>query len=127
MASEKVYLKPNVLAEPLFNRWYAWSNLIAPATSAMYVANLHLKIMQSFVAAPQTHISALKSPAMLGGPFINYGADRVTDVKDLLERTTREQAPALKFAEAVRAVDTILDQEAAGASLEPLYQKIPDA
>jgi L-ascorbate metabolism protein UlaG (beta-lactamase superfamily) len=51
----------------------------------------------------------------------------VTDVKDLLERTTREQAPALKFAEAVRAVDTILDQEAAGASLEPLYQKIPDA
>lgn len=127
MGSEKVYLKPNVLAEPLFNRWYAWSNIIAPATSAMYVANLHLKIMQSFVASPQTHIAALKNPAMLGGPFINYGADKVAEIRNLLDRTTREQAPMLKFAEGIKALDTILAEEAAGFSLEPLYQKIPDA
>jgi L-ascorbate metabolism protein UlaG (beta-lactamase superfamily) len=126
MASEKVYLKPNVLAEPLFNRWYAWSNLIAPATSAMYVANLHLKIMQSFVASPQAHISALKSPGMLGGPFINYGADKVADIRNLLERTTREHANLLEFAGAVKTLDTVLEEEAAGVSLQPIYQKIPD-
>jgi hypothetical protein len=53
MSVERVYLRGDVLAEPLFNRWYAWSFLISPASSAMFVANLHLKIMQSFVASPQ--------------------------------------------------------------------------
>jgi hypothetical protein len=75
VSSKKVYLKPNVLAEPLFNRWYAWSYLIPPATAAMYVANLHLKIMQSFIAAPQAHVAALRNPAMIGGPFINHAPD----------------------------------------------------
>ena len=50
--TEKVFLKPNLLFEPLFNQWYAWSYLISPDTAAMFVANLHLKIMQSFVNAP---------------------------------------------------------------------------
>ena len=45
MSNEKVYLKPNVIVEPLFNGWYAWTNLIAPATSAMYIANLLVKLM----------------------------------------------------------------------------------
>jgi hypothetical protein len=43
MTARNLYLKPNVLVDPLFNQWYAWSNLIAAATSSMYVANLHLK------------------------------------------------------------------------------------
>ncbi|NET07738.1 MAG: NAD-dependent epimerase/dehydratase family protein [Symploca sp. SIO2B6] len=30
-----VYLKPNVIIEPLFNQWYAWSYLISPATAAV--------------------------------------------------------------------------------------------
>jgi hypothetical protein len=30
MASPKLYLKQNVLVEPLFNQWYAWSYLISP-------------------------------------------------------------------------------------------------
>src|SRR5688572_5913739 len=120
-----VYLKPNVLVEPLFNQWYAWSNLIAPAASSMYVANLHLKIMQSFVASPQLHVSALKNPAMLGGPFINYGAERANEIKALMERTKKEQAHILEFAEAIRALDKTLIEEANGLSLEPLYQKVP--
>ena len=52
MTNQLVYLKPNVVAEPLFNDWYAWAYLISPVTAAMYVANFHLKIMQSFVSAP---------------------------------------------------------------------------
>jgi hypothetical protein len=55
--------------------------------SAMYVSNLHLKIMQSFVASPQLHVSALKNPANSGGPFINYGTDRAKEIKALLERS----------------------------------------
>ena len=58
MKSE-VFLKHNALAEPLFNRWYAWSGLINSAIAAMYMANSHLKVMQSFVSAAQVHASAV--------------------------------------------------------------------
>ena len=84
MGTENVYLKANALAEPLFNQWYAWSCLISPATAAMFIANSRVKIMQSFVTAPQIHVAALKSPAMRGGPFINYDATRTAEVKELM-------------------------------------------
>jgi hypothetical protein len=40
MRQDKLYLKPNTMIEPLFNQRYAWTNLIAPATSAIYITNL---------------------------------------------------------------------------------------
>jgi L-ascorbate metabolism protein UlaG (beta-lactamase superfamily) len=126
MPSEKVYLKQQVLAEPLFNQWYAWSYLIPPPTAAMYIANSHLRIMKSFLAAPQTHISALKKPEMAGGPFINYDQTRVNEVRELLDRTTREQARLLELAEAIKSLDSLLAAEAGGYSLEPAYEKVPD-
>jgi L-ascorbate metabolism protein UlaG (beta-lactamase superfamily) len=110
----------------LFNQWYAWSNLIPPASSAMYIANSHIKIMESFVAAPQAHVSALKNPAMLGGPFINYDAGKVGEIRQLLDRTRKEQAHMLELAEAVKSLDNMLQEEATGYSLEPLYEKVPD-
>jgi len=126
-STKKVRLKPNVLAEPLFNRWYAWSYLIPPATAAMYVANLHLKIMQSFIAAPQAHVAALRDPAMIGGPFINHAPGRVEDVKALMERTARDQSRLLALADAIKTLDKTLSDEADGSSIESLYQKTPDA
>jgi L-ascorbate metabolism protein UlaG (beta-lactamase superfamily) len=126
VTAEKVYLKGNVLAEPLFNQWYAWSSLIAPATSAMFVANSHLKIMQSFINAPDVHVNALRNPAMRGGPFIGHDPGRVKDVRELLERTTKDQAEALEFAAAVRTLSEMLETEATGTSLEPLYSKVPE-
>jgi L-ascorbate metabolism protein UlaG (beta-lactamase superfamily) len=127
MSSEKLYLRQNVLAEPLFNQWYAWSYLISPATAAMYVANLHLKIMESFVSAPQAHVAALKNPAMLGGPFLNYGPDRVADVRVLMEKTLNENSRLLELAAAIKSLDQTLLEVADGTSLEPFYQKVPDA
>ena len=125
--NEKLYLRQNVLAEPLINRWYAWSYLIAPATAAMYIANSHLMIMRSFVSNPQVHISALNNPAMAGGPFINYPASRVDEIRSLMETTIKEQANMLELAEAIRTLDGVLSDEAEGYSLEPLYKKIPSA
>jgi hypothetical protein len=63
----RYYLKQNVLVEPLFNQWYAWSHLIAPASAAMNIANQHIKIMKSYISAPQVHANAVKSPALLAG------------------------------------------------------------
>ncbi|HKR15372.1 MAG TPA: MBL fold metallo-hydrolase [Pyrinomonadaceae bacterium] len=122
----KVYLKGNAMIEPLFNQWYAWSYLISPATSAMYISNLHLKLMESFIAAPQVHVAALKNPANLGGPFINYSTSRVAEIKALREKTLKENQPMLAFAEAVKTLDKILVEEADGLSLEPLYRKVPE-
>ena len=123
---EKVYLKRNVLVEPLFNQWYAWSYLISPATAAMYIANLHLKIMESFIAAPQVHVSALKNPANLGGPFLNYDASRVGEIRALREKIIKENEHLLVLADAIKKLDKTLAEEADGHSLEPLYCKVPD-
>lgn len=125
MPTEKVYLKGNILAEPLFNQWYAWSSLIAPAPSAMFVANSHLKIMQSFVNAPEVHINALKNPLMRGGPFIGYDASRAKDIQALIDKTIREQADVLEFAAAIKSFSEIISTEAGGSSLEPFYAKAP--
>ena len=126
MTNSKMYFKQNILIEPLFNQWYAWTNLIAPASAAMYIANSHLKIMESFVATPQTHIAALKNPAMAGGPFINYDASKVGEISNLIKKTKTEQAHMLEFAEAVKQTDDMLQAEATGYSMEQLYPKVPD-
>ena len=126
MSAPAKYLKPNVAVEPLYNQWYAWWYLIAPHTAPLFVAHLHLRIMQSFVSAPDIHVSALQNPALSGGPYINYGADRAGAVKKLLERTTREQASSLRFVEALAELDRMLLAASTGHSLEGLYPKVPD-
>jgi len=126
MRGEKVFVKPNVVVEPLFNQWYAWSYLISPVTSALYVANQHLKIMQSFLAAPQVHAKALENPAMRGGPFINHPPSRAGEIRALLERTTKGQARVINFAASVKKLHEVLSQQADGHSLEPLYRQVPD-
>lgn len=127
MKERKLYLRPNAQFEPLFNQWYAWSHLISPATAAMNIANSHMKIMKSYVMAPEIHAAAVKNPAMRGGPFIDYGGKRADEVKALMERTTKQQAHMLELAQSVTELNQLLVGEAKGFSLEPLYQKIPES
>ncbi|WP_224364088.1 MBL fold metallo-hydrolase [Hyalangium versicolor] len=122
---QPMYLKQNVALEPLYNQWYAWWYLIPPQTAPMFVAQLHTRIMQSFVAAPDIHVAALKNPALMGGPYINYPADRANEVKLLLEKTQKEQAASYQFVEALAELDKML-LASTGHSLESLYPKVPD-
>lgn len=124
--SQQVYLKQNALVEPLFNHWYAWPHLIPPASAAMYIANLHVGIMRSYVRSPQIHAASVKNPALIGGPFIDYPTPRVAEVKALLDRTTREQARMLELADAIKALDGLLKSEARGHSIESLYARTPE-
>jgi len=126
MATQLYYLKQNVIAEPLINQWYAWSYLISPAPAAMLIANSHLKMMQSFVSAPQVHVSALKNPAMRGGPFLNYGPEKVGAIKSLIDETITEQGLLLELVGAIQKFSELLLNEADGYSLEALYQKVPE-
>lgn len=127
MYDHPVYLKSSVVVEPLINQWYAWSFLIAPSTLPMFLVNQHLKIMKSFVTAPQAHVAALRNPAMRGGPFLNCKPDKVPAIKALIERTNRDCADMLEFAAAVLQLDKLLRTEAKGDTLIPLYAKVPEA
>lgn len=123
---KNLYLKPNLVGEPLYDRWYAWAHLISPVTSACNVKYRHIDIMKSFIKKPQAHEFAVKTPAMLGGPFIDYPKERVDEVQDLLNKTTAEKEKQLAFVEAMWELNELLEKEADGHSLTPLYAKIPD-
>ncbi len=123
--NDTVYLKPNVVAEPLFMKWYAWMHLIPPATAAMNLVERHLNIMRSYLQAPQVHAAAVKNPEMLGGPFMDYKTVRTAEIKALMDETLRE-SKLIALAGAIRKADEMLQREARGFSLEPLYQRLPD-
>ncbi|MEL6863515.1 MAG: MBL fold metallo-hydrolase [Bacteroidota bacterium] len=124
--NEKVYLKPNVVIEPLFDQWYAWSHLISPATAAMNIAKRHLEIIDSYIMAPQIHSEAVKNPKMLGGPFMDFDRDRSEEVKALRARTKESQEPLLELAEAIKELNQLLLEKAQGFSLESLYAEVPE-
>lgn len=120
------YLKPNVKMEPLIDQWYAWPHLIPPATAARNMTERHLRIMDSYISAPQVHASAVKNPKLLGGPFMDYGGGRVNEVRELRDRTKRERAHLLALSAALEALDNMLRASAKGFSLQPLYGCVPD-
>jgi L-ascorbate metabolism protein UlaG (beta-lactamase superfamily) len=126
MVEERLCLGSGVVVEPLIDQWYAWPQLLSPVQAAMNLVERHLKIMDSYVKAPQVHAAALKNPSMIGGPFINYGGQRVGEIRELCERTRRERKGLIDLHRAVHDLDDMLRKEARGASLEPLYSKVPE-
>lgn len=123
---EKYYLRQNVQVEPLIDHWYAWPHLIPPATAARNITERHLKIMDSYISSPQIHANAVKNPKMLGGPFMDYGGQRVDEIRALRDRIKKERAHLLQLSAALAALDAMLRENAKGHSLQALYLKIPD-
>jgi L-ascorbate metabolism protein UlaG (beta-lactamase superfamily) len=121
-----LYLKPTVQLEPLVDQWYAWSHLIPPATAARNMTERHMKIMDSYVSAPQVHANAVKNPKMMGGPFIDYGGKRVDEIKTLRDRTKQDRNQLLELSGAISELDSLLRTNAKGYSLTPLYERVPD-
>jgi L-ascorbate metabolism protein UlaG (beta-lactamase superfamily) len=125
MNNTQVYLKPNVVIEPLFDKWYAWSHLISPATAAMNITGRHLEIMGSYIMAPQIHAEAVKNPKMRGGPFMDLAGNQVPQIKALQERTKKLQDKPIQLSNAIKQLDKMLKSEASGSGLEGLYEKVP--
>lgn len=119
------YARPNLVLEPLFDRWYAWSHLISPATSAMNVVNRHLKILNSYIQNPHIHAAAAKNPKMKGGPFVDYDRNRVEEARSLRDHTLDKKAPQLQFSQAIAELDKLLKENARGYSMDQLYPKVP--
>ncbi|WP_437669927.1 MBL fold metallo-hydrolase [Sorangium sp. So ce131] len=119
------YLRSSLVVQPLFQRWYAWSHLVSPATACMNVKGRHLKIMESFIKAPMIHAMACRDPKMLGGPFMDIDVKQVGRIRELYEQTRVEAARMLEFAAAVESLNTLITHEAKGHSIEPLYNRVP--
>jgi len=127
MTNERYYLRQNVQVEPLVDHWFAWPHLIPPATWARNVTERHIKIMESYVSAPDLHASSVKNPQLLGGPFIDYGGGRVDEIEDLHERISRHQSDVLDLSSAIEELDSMLRSHAHGFCLHGLYEKVPPA
>jgi L-ascorbate metabolism protein UlaG (beta-lactamase superfamily) len=126
MTDQKLYLKPNVVFEPLIGGWYAWSHLISPATASKNITGRHLKIMDSYIQSPRLHEMAVKNPAMRGGPFIDLKPGNVEGVRSLREWTLGQQRKMIEFSDALTALDRILQKHSRGFSLDEVYPLVPD-
>src|SRR5271163_551103 len=125
MNNDRYYLRPNVMIEPLVDGWYAWAHLIPPATVARNLTERHLRIMDSYIESPETHQSAVKNPALLGGPFMDLGRNRVEEVRELRDRTLRERGHLINLSQSIEKLDSLLREKATGHSLESLYAEVP--
>lgn len=126
MNNGSYYLRPNVLMEPLVDGWYAWAHLIPPATLARNVTERHLRIMESYIEAPEAHQAAVKNPAMSGGPFMDLGENRVADVEQLRVRTLRDRRCLIELSQSIETLDLTLQEKGTGYSLESLYAEVPE-
>jgi len=126
MSTKKMYLKPNVVMEPLVDKWYAWSHLISPATAAMNIVGRHHMITESYLAAPSIHAEAVLNPKMRGGPFMDFGGARIDEVTELHDDSLKNQAKMVQFVKAVKELDKMLTAEAKGFGLETFYTKVPE-
>jgi L-ascorbate metabolism protein UlaG (beta-lactamase superfamily) len=120
------HLRHDVVLEPLIDRWFAWSHLIPPTTYAMNLSERHLKLMESFVAAPGVHAAALKSRNLRGGHFMDVPIGRVGEVKELLDDTLNRRRETIALCRAIQTCVQTLREEAKGYSMEPLYRATPE-
>jgi len=119
------YLKPDTKLEPVIKGWYTWCHLLAPVPLAMNFAHRYLGILQSFVANPKVHVNASSDPAMFGGPFVSLPMEARGAVADLKRTIEGDCAEILTLARETKAFDLLLQEQATGYSLEPLYDKVP--
>jgi len=124
--STLVTLLSDVVVEPLVERWHAWAHLISPATAALNVPYRHLALMESFVAAPDVHAAACKTPSLRGGPFVDLPSSEVTAVTKLIQETKVDQAEQIQFGEALRESFRLIMKQADGFSIEQHYANLPD-
>ncbi|MEU8680394.1 MBL fold metallo-hydrolase [Streptomyces sp. NPDC048611] len=126
-SSRPVALRPDVVAEPLIDHWYAWSHLLSPGTAARNIARRQLPIMTSYLASPAVHQRSSRTPALAGGPFMDLGdGDRSADIEALIETTRRRAARLLEFDGAVDELQELLAKAGPGAPLEGLYPLVPE-
>jgi hypothetical protein len=127
MSAEPRFLRPDVIIEPLVDRFYAWLHTVSPVQAALNLAVVQVPLLESYLQSPQVHINASGNPALRGGFFVNVEAARTAEVRDLLAAIKRDRADMLAFAGAIAEAEEVVRQGATGFSLTSLYPKLPPA
>ncbi|AWV02733.1 hypothetical protein DM992_25510 [Burkholderia sp. JP2-270] len=122
---ERLYLKSEVIVEPLIARYRASPYLFQPASAAMLLRRLVGKLLKSFVDAPQTHVKAVSDPRLKGGPFLTLHHDKVESARRLYDELTGQLLPLFQLADAFdRLGETLADET--GSSLTHYLAALPD-
>src|SRR5579863_7456367 len=108
-SSKQLFLRPDVVAEPLIDRWHAWPHLIQPATAARNLTERHLPIMESYVSDPDSHAAAAAVPGLAGGPFVNYGRNRVAEITCLLDQTKYSRRHLIELSAAISELNSLIE------------------
>jgi L-ascorbate metabolism protein UlaG (beta-lactamase superfamily) len=127
MDNEPCFLHSNAIIEPLVDRFFAWAHTYTPVQAAMNMAFLQVPLLESYLESPATHVAASVNPDLRGGYFVNIAENRADEVRALVDSIRTERAPMLEFAQGIAQADHLLEENATGFDLTPLYAKLPPA
>jgi L-ascorbate metabolism protein UlaG (beta-lactamase superfamily) len=82
--------------------------------------------MDSYIECPEAHQAAVRNPALLGGPFMDLGENRVREVTELRDRTLRDRQTLIELSRSIEKLDAMLREKGTGYSLEALYKEVPE-
>lgn len=119
-------LKKNVIAEPAVAGWYAWSYLLPPHTLGKYLKNHYRPIIESYLANPQTHRTALKQARFQGGPFVHEQEGSYGKIEQWYGAAAGQWTPLLTLADAIDELELKILPEQTGASMEDVYRQLPE-
>jgi L-ascorbate metabolism protein UlaG (beta-lactamase superfamily) len=119
-----IWLRPDVWVEPTVRSWYAWSHVLAPATSAMYLEYSHLPLLASYCESPELHYDTARDRDLGGGRFCEVAPHHRPAVEELLERTEADHAAARDLARALVAARGPI-AAATGAPVDDVARGLP--
>ena len=123
--ADVVTFAASTVIEPLVASWSAFSFLLPPATASLHFSNYQLRLLNSFIAHPESHAKAAASPGLSGGAFINLPAARVSDVVTLREESVRVYAENKAFADDLTHFVNEFTAAGDALALAPWYGRIP--
>ncbi len=127
MSDKAWFLRESVYIDPLVNSWYAWPNLIAPVTYAMYMSKTHRRLMTSFVHNHELHLAGSKDALLAGGgEFVACSKEQLSQVQALLEHYERQCSQYYQLADAIKQLDALVRTHTSGESMEALYERVPE-
>jgi L-ascorbate metabolism protein UlaG (beta-lactamase superfamily) len=113
--------------EPLVNNWAAWSDLISPVPYSLHMLHYQMNILSSYLANPEMHIEASQDAQFFGGPFVTVPIERAQEIEQMLHQMKTNQSDNIALATGLTEFANYIHKEAKGQSLEPYYEKVPDA
>jgi L-ascorbate metabolism protein UlaG (beta-lactamase superfamily) len=125
MEDEVRFLRPDVILEPLVDRFFGWMHTVAPVQAAMNLALVQVPLLESYLQSPQVHVNASRNPELKGGFFVNIDESRSGEIRELLAAIKRDRKDMLDFAAAVAEAEELVRSSATGFDLTPLYPKLP--